>query len=349
MPRRNRPNSLAQCLIARHGEKFGAIRRGVITLELIVAMPVLVIVIMAVVEFAIIYQVNEEVAGAARFGAKLAAEITRNHLVSPRLSNYNTPGVNHLKERIDQYLQNHGLTPSCEVILQHTACVPFPYQENPTPIPGTCPCTIIGGVTSPFGLAAVEPPPGEAYVRVTVVVNLSGNVPNLLATFGLPLGNLTLQESCVFRIETNNTPPSIVVTGTPTFVPVNYTQTGTFGCGNTVTFSNALGTTVGPGDVTIQFDATGTTDLEQPPGTLSYSWTTTGVGFNPSASPASGTGTTYTTTLQRPPDPNTNPTTTEPDLINTYTTTLTVTDSCGAVSTCVLTTVLITRDSDPAP
>lgn len=348
MPVCFRANLLTPGSVRFSRTRDGAARKGVITLELIVALPLLVILIMAVVEFAVIYQVNQQVAGAARFGAKLASEITRAHAVTPNLSNYDTPGVNHLKERIDQYLANHGLTPSCEVILQHTACVPGKYQQNPNPIPASCPCTIVGGTTPPFSLPAVEPPQGEAYVRVTVVTRLAGNVPDLLATFGLPLNDLTLQESCVFRIETNNTPPSVVVTGTATF-PSGYSQTGSFGCGNTVTFSNPLGTTVAAGDVTISLNAGGTTDLEQPAGTLSYSWSTVGVGFNPSVSNPSGSGTTYTTTLQRPPDPNTDGTTTEDDLTNTYTTTLTVTDSCGAVSTCVITTVLITRDSDPAP
>jgi hypothetical protein len=211
----------------------GLQRAGVVTLELIVALPVIVILILAVVEFAIIYQVNLEVAHAARFGAKLAAEITRNRLAATNLGNYDQAAtLNDLKELIDEYLANHGLTPSCEVILQHNACVPLPSQFNPDPIPGNCQCSAPGAV-----LPAGEPPAGEAYVRITVGERLTGNVPNLLATFGLALGDLTLQQSTVFRIETNNTAPTTGLAGTLSgSLPTNYQSArhrrGGRGCGD---------------------------------------------------------------------------------------------------------------------
>ncbi|GIX04828.1 MAG: hypothetical protein KatS3mg114_0697 [Planctomycetaceae bacterium] len=332
-------------------------RCGVITLELIIVAPVLVIFLLAIIEFALIYRLNLQVAGAARYGAKLASEIARSQAISPNLSNYNTPVANNLKARIDSFLANHGLTPSCAVILQHTACgtptnYPNNYQSQPASIPPTCPCTIVGGTSFPFGLPAFEPPPGTAYARVTVVVPLAGNVPNLLAHFGLPVGNLTLQESVVFRLETNNTPPSGAAEGNLSgSLPTNYViESGMFPltCGNSVQIGNPLGTS-GGGSFTLNFTADAAQDIETPDANLTYSWVVTILtnSGNASAAPASGSGSTFTTTVTVPNDPNTDPMTTQPDAVNTYRITLTVTDPCGASATCQMTVVTITRDSQP--
>jgi hypothetical protein len=98
--------------------------------------------------------------------------------------------------------------------------------------------------------------------------------------------------------------------------------------------------------VAINFTAATSSDAEQPNSGLSFSWTVTGVGFNPSAVPNAGAGSVFNTTLTRPTDPNTNGNTTQPDRVNTYTITLTVTDGCGAASSCSTTVELRTRDSD---
>jgi hypothetical protein len=327
----------------------GAVRRsGVITLELLVSLPLLVILLLALIEFAIIYQVNMEVAEAARFGAKLASEITRLQAAATNLGNYNQAAtVSDLKERIDQYLANNGLTASCEVILQHGACVPNQTQLQPTSIPPDCLCTT---PATPFPNS--EPPAGECYARVTVALRLDGNVPNLLSTFGLDLGDMTVQQSTVFRIETNNLAPTVSSTGTLITSPVNYTVlSGSFpmSCGSSVTLGNALGTVVAGTFVVISFDASATTDPEEPNTNLTFSWTGSGAGTNPLITPTNNTGTTYVPLMRRPPDPNTNGATTEADNVNTYTITLTVTDSCNTAAVCVMTVVLRTRDSDPAP
>ena len=61
-------------------------RRGVVTLELILWLPIMIIFLLAIVEFALIMQFNQQVSYAARFGAKLASEITRNQLTNPNLA-----------------------------------------------------------------------------------------------------------------------------------------------------------------------------------------------------------------------------------------------------------------------
>jgi hypothetical protein len=257
-------------------------RRGVITLELILFLPVLVILLLLIIEFAIIYQVNKQVAYASNFGAKLASEITREQAASINLGNYNLESTpNNLKERIDQVLANHGLTASCAVILEHNACgVPNNIQRNPDPIPGDCNC---GPPEEP--LPAGEPPVGTAYVRVTVCLKLEGNVPDLLSTLGFALGDRTFEHSTVKRIETNNQFPEAVITvpqQMPTlsdssafdsitpdirFTPVTSppTPTITFSVPN-LTATNAT--------FNLDFHAGASSDPEDPFADLEFNWNT---------------------------------------------------------------------------
>jgi len=161
-------------------------RSGVITLEVIIWLPVVLIFLAAIIEFSILYQVNHQVEYASRFGAKRASEIPRTTLDTYAAA---------LKADIDTYLANHGLAASCQVILEHNACVPNPLQIAG----GPCNCGPSGG------LPAGEPPAGEAYVRVTVCTEVANDVPDLLNSFGFPLGTRTFEHSTTFRIETNNT------------------------------------------------------------------------------------------------------------------------------------------------
>lgn len=170
-----------------------------VTLELILFLPVLVLLLLAVVEFAILYQVNQQVCYASKFGAKLASEVSRDDSENPHLGNFNDPGAappppagQSLKERIDQYLANHGLSESCQVILEHNvANVGNPVQVNPDPAPADCHCSL-----------PLRPlPTSGEYVRVTVCLKLAGNVPNLLSTYCIDLGDRTLQCSTVLRYE----------------------------------------------------------------------------------------------------------------------------------------------------
>jgi hypothetical protein len=120
-------------------------------------------------------------------------------------------------------------------------------------------------------------------------------------------------------------------------------------CGDTITIGNPLGTPGGAGFVVINFDASATTDPEEPNTSLTFNWSGAGAGVNPLIAPPANTGTAYTPIMRIPPDPNVLGTVTEPDNVNTYTITLTVTDSCNTSATCQMTVELRTRDSDPAP
>lgn len=238
--------------------------------------------LMAVVEFAILQQVNQQVALSSRYGAKIAAEVTRAFASSPNLSNINQSAtVNNLQSRIDTFLANAGLTASCEVRLEHNACVNNPSQvDTATP----CNCSATGPATLPAG----EPPPGEAYVRVTVCLDLNGNVPNLLSTLGFDISGRIVQHSTTYRIETNNSNPSPVIRLQS--LPANVT----FGVGGPLPVTSPPTTLIRldyhdalpPDTISLTFDANLTTDQETPLAGLTLTWNKTGP---PPSGPASGT------------------------------------------------------------
>ena len=276
-------------------------RRGVITLELILWLPIMGIFVLAIVEFALIMQFNKQVAYASRFGAKLASEITRDPAAAQNLANFNTSTTaNNLKDRIDTYLANHGITASCEVQLIHNACVG---GQSQTDTDQACNCGASGS-----GLPAGEPAnPDEAYVKVTVCVPLPGNVPNCLATFGFDINgpngtagdadDCTIEHSTTFRVETNNADPSAVLTvpmqglpGTLTAVP-DFTAADVSCPPTTVITITADAADAGTA-VPLSFNANSSTDLEDPFGSLTFAWTATG---NPA-----GAAATYNATFTMP-------------------------------------------------
>jgi photosystem II stability/assembly factor-like uncharacterized protein len=178
--------------------RFG--RRGaVVTLELILAVPVLLIVLLAVLEVGLILAASKHVEFASRQGAKLAAEISRTG-GPPDLGTFNLPTTpDNLKDRVDEYLVTAGYTNSCTVILEHNAAgVPNPVQVDNDGTP--CPCS-----PDPIGPlpSSVPGPPLTTFesVRVTVCLSMTDNLPNSLATFGLDYGDDTIRHSTTFRYE----------------------------------------------------------------------------------------------------------------------------------------------------
>ena len=304
-----------------------AARRGIVIVELLIWLPVIMTGLMAVVEFALMQQVNQQVALASNYGAKIASEVTRAFASSPNLSNINnTATVNNLQSRIDTFLANAGLTASCEVRLEHNACVNNTLQvDTATP----CTCNATGPVTLPAG----EPPQGEAYVRVTVCVPLSGNVPNLLTTLGFNLAGRIMRHSTTRRVETNNSAP----------VPVIRLQTlpagVTFGVGGPVPVTSPptnlirldVNRAIAPDPITLTFDANLTTDLETPLAGLTLTWTKTG---NPASGPT--VGTTFSPSFDVP----NNIFPIDPDTVHFVQ--LTASDPCGGSASRTL-TVLVRR------
>ncbi len=161
-------------------------KRGVVALELILVFPILMILLLAVVEFGLILAASNHVEAASRLGAKLAAE-------AANLDQFNDPNtLENLKLRVDEYLNTAGYTDSCQVILENT--VPgttAPTQENPT-MASNCPCTPVIGATGTLPVRAV---------RVTVCLNMTGNVPNCLATFGFDISGRVIRHSVTWIYE----------------------------------------------------------------------------------------------------------------------------------------------------
>jgi hypothetical protein len=167
-----------------------ALRRGAVTLELIISIPVWVIVLLALVQIALIMAASKHVEFASRLGAKLAAEVQRSG-GPPDLGNLTT-----LKGEVDQYLTTAGYSASCTAILEHTAMgVPNPLQTFADGMGCNC------GPTGPSPIPSM--PSGVESVRVTVCLPMDGNIPNCLSTFGFDMSDCTIQHSTVWRIETN--------------------------------------------------------------------------------------------------------------------------------------------------
>jgi len=188
-------------------------RRGAITLEFILTLPLLIMIILALIEFSMMLRTGQQVAMASQFGAKLASEVTRNKGQVPNLNNFNTliseANQVSLKNQIDGFLATHGLTGSCKVILEHNACGSVINSPQELPLLGSCPCE---SPTSPtFPLPGKAPPFDTSYVRVTVALPMAGNIPDLLSSLGFSLGDRTFQHTTTLRVEPRNTPPQVVI------------------------------------------------------------------------------------------------------------------------------------------
>ena len=301
--------------------QIGRSRRGIVVVELLLWLPVLLTGLVAVIEFAIMQQVNQQVTLASRYGAKIASEVTRAFATSPNLSDINqTSTANNLQSRIDTFLANAGLTASCEVRLEHNACVVNRLQVD-TAIP--CNCTVTGPAVLPAG----EPPspPGEAYVRVTVCVPLLGNVPNCLKTFGFDITSRIARHSTTYRVETNNTAPSPVIR-LRLRLPTGVTYVGPPGgvlsppTNSILLFANVTA----PDPFSLTFDGFLSTDLETPLSGLTLTWKKTG---SPASGPTTGFG--FGANFDRPNNVG------NADTVHTVQ--LTVTDPCGASASRTLT------------
>ena len=286
-------------------------RRGVVIVELLIWLPVLMTALMAVVEFALMQQVNQQVALASRHGAKIASEVTRAFAVSPNLSDINT---GNLQSRIDIFLANAGLTASCEVRLEHNACV-----NNPSQVDTAMACTC--NATGPGVLPAGEPPQGEAYVRITVCVPLTGNVPNLLSTLGYDFTGLIVRHSTTYRVETNNSAPATILRlqTLPAGVAFGFGGPTPVTTPSTNFIRLDVNRAIAPDPISLTFDGNLTTDLETPFAGLTLTWTKTG------APASAGAGTTFNASFDVPNN------VLDPDIDHFVN--LTATDPCGGSRT----------------
>ncbi|MCR9118007.1 MAG: pilus assembly protein, partial [bacterium] len=142
-------------------------RRGGAILELIIALPILVIGVFAIVEFAILQASGQQLEYASHVGAKLASE-------DGALASAITLPTD-IDDAIRRHLQEAGLETAdanIRITLQHNVGVGVQTLESGTLV---CPAD-----------DEPAPPVVGRYVRVTVCMHIvnGGLTPNLLRTYG---------------------------------------------------------------------------------------------------------------------------------------------------------------------
>ena len=176
----------------------GDLRGGAITLELILCLPVWIIVLAATIEFGLLITQLQQVALAARVGAREAAQTDGidGFVAFPM-------GVEAIVDRQLQSAKGQAnKIEYCRLILEYRvgATVGTPLlQDGTTP----CNCQPIDAADMPFPRSDC----GD-YVRVTVCVRMSELTPNLLKIFGFDTSQKFVQHTATYAYE-----PSAVPTG----------------------------------------------------------------------------------------------------------------------------------------
>jgi hypothetical protein len=154
-------------------------RSAIATLELVLAIPILIVPLLAIVRYGSYYANMEQVALAARLGAEAASrsDLSSGGLAIP-------PDVLSV---VNSQLSLAGITP-CQIRLEHNVGGDsVGINANPG---ATCACDSTN---------LASPPPGK-YVRLSICVQMSELVPRGLNGFGLGLldGTSVAEASSVF-------------------------------------------------------------------------------------------------------------------------------------------------------
>ena len=156
-------------------------RRGAVTLELILTVPIWLILLWAIVEWGQIFSNEQHVALAARVGAEEASQTSG--LASATAVPANVVAA------ITQQLDSSNIS-WCKVILEHNLNGPLEDLEESSG--GSCDC-------DPPSTDLL--PTNREYVRVTVCVPLTELACNLLGVFGFDISGCIVQHSATFRYE----------------------------------------------------------------------------------------------------------------------------------------------------
>jgi Flp pilus assembly protein TadG len=168
-------------------------KSGAVVLEVLLALPVILIALLAVIEFGLLWSNMQGVEMAARSGTQVATRY-------PLLPNAGAVPADVVNAVADE-LARIGVT-DYRIQLTHNVA----YTPNPSIGPVvTLDSTVGTGLTSVPSQPAVSLVPNRMYVRVTVYVNTVGGTtptgltPNLLKVFGVDLANRVSQASEVRR------------------------------------------------------------------------------------------------------------------------------------------------------
>jgi hypothetical protein len=147
------------------------------------ALPIFIFVILAIVQFGIFHARMQQVALGCRVGAEEASQ-------TAGLSTTNgDPVPTAVLDAIDHQLESSGIT-RCRVRLEHNVGGDQVVLVSPTS--GACDCGPDAVLSSP--------PPGD-YVRLTVCVPLRELMPNSLCMIGYNITGRTAECTTVFRYE----------------------------------------------------------------------------------------------------------------------------------------------------
>lgn len=142
-------------------------RRGALILELVVVLPILLIVLLAVVQFGLYFQNMQQVSLAARVGAETASQTANLP------SENGMPVPLSIRRAVEQQLASSGI---------RCAAVRVEHNSGGQPVVLRWPV-----VDSGFNLTTLDAPPPGRYVRVTVLVPTNELMPNSLEILGLNL------------------------------------------------------------------------------------------------------------------------------------------------------------------
>jgi hypothetical protein len=170
----------------RHGRRSSRHRRAAIVLELVLTLPILLILVLALVQFGLFYANMQHVALASRVGAEEASQT----VALPTTDGEPVP--ENVRDAIARQLQSVGLQ-SCQVRLEHNVAGTQVALVSATS--EACACEPGDNLTAPL-------PPGQ-FVRLRVSVPLADMMPNCLAVFGFNVCDpcKVAESTTIFRYE----------------------------------------------------------------------------------------------------------------------------------------------------
>ncbi len=158
----------------------GKKRRGVVTLEVILAIPIFVIALMPIVQFGLLFANQQYVAEATRAGTQVASELTTIGGVVPA----------QVQTAVARELSRIGVS-NFTIRLEHN----IDFSVSPAVIG---PTVVLQSVTGSGPSPIIAPPAvvvTRRYVRVSVYVRSTELTPNLLSTYGFDLSTRASQET----------------------------------------------------------------------------------------------------------------------------------------------------------
>ena len=174
-------------------------RRASVLLELIVALPILVIIVVATVQFGLYFQNMQQVALASRVGARVAAENASLPNGAANVSDPAVPVPSTIDAAIRRQLSNSGIEP-CAIILEHNVnAQPAPEPNDPPTFPEQTLRTEFDNDANSMDDCPDCDEPSSAIpartVRVTVCVKMDELMPNCLKMLGFDISTYTSQST----------------------------------------------------------------------------------------------------------------------------------------------------------